>query len=336
MKKRSYLWLLTALLMMALCFGGCSDAGAADDEGPRKEQRDEKSDEESEEKKDDEESKSEEKKAEEKSESAVKKDYEKIESKEEKDEEKSESVEKKDEEKSESAEKKDEEKSESTEQSSEQAKTEEKVEQKPEGGSGTTDSAIVGKWVSGSIDSLRDKLLEELDGFDEMGEYVNFDRNKLQFRIYYEFAADGKMYYGMEEESLRATMDYVASCLIEGAKLYVTQLLKDSGVDMEFGDYLSAVGMSEEEFEKQMRDELYQYVDSSEVRAEGFYVVKNGRLYAVAASEGAENMDYTESLSYTVSGDKLTLLAYYNEDGQIKDNNVLDELISLPLTLTRE
>lgn len=131
-------------------------------------------------------------------------------------------------------------------------------------------------------------------------------------------------------------MDYVASCLIEGAKLYVTQLLKDSGVDMGFGDYLSAVGMSEEEFEKQMRDELYQYVDSSEVRAEGFYVVKNGRLYAVAASEGAENMDYTESLSYTVSGDKLTLLAYYNEDGQIKDNNVLDELISLPITLTRE
>lgn len=336
MKKKSYLWLLIALLAMALCFGGCSDNASSDDEETRKEQRDKKEDDEDD-KKDDDKSESDVKsevdaKTEESSGSAEKKSEEPSESVEKKSEESSESIEKKSEEPSGSVEKK-------TEESSEPAESTEVTEtpeQKPNGGITVSDQSIVGKWVSEPIDSLTDKLLDELGGFDEMKDYVNFDRKKIKFCIYFEFTADGRMIYGMDEESLGETMDYIATSLIDGVKVYIEKMFEESGMEMSFADYLKATGMSEEEFESELRDELYQYVDQDDMKEEGLYVVKNGRLYAAEASEGTVDVNHCESLSYTISGNKLTLLAYFDEDGQSQNVDVMDDLLKLPITLTRK
>ena len=169
-----------------------------------------------------------------------------------------------------------------------------------------------------------------------MGDYVNLDRNKIRFCIYFEFTADGKMIYGMDEENLGVTMEYIASSLIDGVKLYIDKMFKDAGMEMTFADYLAASGMSEEEFEKEMRDELYQYVDQEEMKEEGIYVVKDGRLYAAEASEGTVDVNHSESISYTISGNKLTLLAYFDENGQSQNVDVMDDLLKLPMTLTRK
>ena len=318
MKKKSYLWLLIALLAMALCFGGCSDNASSDEEETRKEQRDKKDDDD-----DDDDDK--------KSESDEKSESEEPSKSTEKTEESSESIETKSEEPSSSAEK-----SEEPSASKETTEVVETSEQNPNGGVSVTDQSIVGKWVSDPIDGLADKLLEELGGFEEMEDYVNLDRNKIRFCIYFEFTADGKMIYGMDEENLGVTMEYIASSMIDGVKLYIEKMFKDAGMEMTFADYLAASGMSEEEFEKEMRDQLYQYVDQEEMKEEGIYVVKDGRLYAAEASEGTVDVNHSESISYTISGNKLTLLAYFDENGQSQNVDVMDDLLKLPMTLTRK
>lgn len=311
MKRKSSLWILMVLLVFALAFGGCSDNGSVsgDDEDTRKEQTDRDRDAEEDDKDND----------------------------------RSDQDDDKDDNKSGRGDDDDKENNKQDDDKKDAEKEDDSKDKQPSNvtddqqGQGSEKNMLVGTWVSEPIDALTQEFMNGVNSgmgdLDGMEEYFSFDESKLVMKLQFMFDAADNVSVSLEEKSLSETLEYVLDTVTSSMKKYLDDTFKSAGLDMSAEDYMKQLGISWDEFVSGMREEVYDSIAANSMGQSGTYEVRDGRIFMADDKAGLANGD---SMSFEISGDKLTLLAYYNGAGELEDDSVWGGTITMPIVLYRQ
>ena len=172
----------------------------------------------------------------------------------------------------------------------------EKVEKK------TDAELIVGTWETEM--SMTDYYGDDMGELEGMEAYFDFD--KIKITMTFEFEEDGT--YTMSVDGDEAE---IKAILRDGFEKLLNDMLEGTGYTLE--DAAAEEGMTADEYLDALMEESFGSGDLIDVDDElGEYKVKNGKLYLVEDGDELDEGDYFE---YKLKGDKLTLVAEY-EDGE--------------------
>ena len=172
----------------------------------------------------------------------------------------------------------------------------EKVEKK------TDAELIVGTWETEM--SMTDYYGDDMGELEGMEAYFDFD--KIKITMTFEFEEDGT--YTMSVDGDEAE---IKAILRDGCEKLINDMLEGTGYTLE--DAAAEEGMTADEYLDALMEESFGSGDLIDVDDElGEYKVKNGKLYLVEDGDELDEGDYFE---YKLKGDKLTLVAEY-EDGE--------------------
>ena len=172
----------------------------------------------------------------------------------------------------------------------------EKVEKK------TDAELIVGTWETEM--SMTDYYGDDMGELEGMEAYFDFD--KIKITMTFEFEEDGT--YTMSVDGDEAE---IKAILRDGCVKLINDMLEGTGYTLE--DAAAEEGMTADEYIDALMEESFGSGDLIDVDDElGEYKVKNGKLYLVEDGDELDEGDYFE---YKLKGDKLTLVAEY-EDGE--------------------
>ena len=172
----------------------------------------------------------------------------------------------------------------------------EKVEKK------TDAELIVGTWETEM--SMTDYYGDDMGELEGMEAYFDFD--KIKITMTFEFEEDGT--YTMSVDGDEAE---IKAILRDGFEKLLNDMLEGTGYTLE--DAAAEEGMTADEYIDALMEESFGSGDMIDVDDElGEYKVKNGKLYLVEDGDELDEGDYFE---YKLKGDKLTLVAEY-EDGE--------------------
>ena len=172
----------------------------------------------------------------------------------------------------------------------------EKVEKK------TDAELIVGTWETEM--SMTDYYGDDMGELEGMEAYFDFD--KIKITMTFEFEEDGT--YTMSVDGDEAE---IKAILRDGFEKLLNDMLEGTGYTLE--DAAAEEGMTADEYLDALMEESFGSGDLIDVDDElGEYKVKNGKLYLV---EDGDELDEGTYYEYKLKGDKLTLVAEY-EDGE--------------------
>ena len=172
----------------------------------------------------------------------------------------------------------------------------EKVEKK------TDAELIVGTWETEM--SMTDYYGDDMGELEGMEAYFDFD--KIKITMTFEFEEDGT--YTMSVDGDEAE---IKAILRDGCVKLINDMLEGTGYTLE--DAAAEEGMTADEYLDALMEESFGSGDLIDVDDElGEYKVKNGKLYLFDRGDELDEDDYFE---YKLKGDKLTLVAEY-EDGE--------------------
>ena len=172
----------------------------------------------------------------------------------------------------------------------------EKVEKK------TDAELIVGTWETEM--SMTDYYGDDMGELEGMEAYFDFD--KIKITMTFEFEEDGT--YTMSVDGDEAE---IKAILRDGFENLLNDMLEGTGYTLE--DAAAEEGMTADEYLDALMEESFGSGDLIDVDDElGEYKVKNGKLYLV---EDGDELDEGTYYEYKLKGDKLTLVAEY-EDGE--------------------
>lgn len=172
----------------------------------------------------------------------------------------------------------------------------EKVEKK------TDAELIVGTWETEM--SMTDYYGDDMGELEGMEAYFDFD--KIKITMTFEFEEDGT--YTMSVDGDEAE---IKAILRDGFEKLLNDMLEGTGYTLE--DAAAEEGMTADEYLDALMEESFGSGDLIDVDDElGEYKVKNGKLYLFDEGDELDEGTYYE---YKLKGDKLTLVAEY-EDGE--------------------
>ena len=161
---------------------------------------------------------------------------------------------------------------------------------------------IVGTWETEM--SMTDYYGDDMGELEGMEAYFDFD--KIKITMTFEFEEDGT--YTMSVDGDEAE---IKAILRDGFEKLLNDMLEGTGYTLE--DAAAEEGMTADEYLDALMEESFGSGDLIDVDDElGEYKVKNGKLYLVEDGDELDEGDYFE---YKLKGDKLTLVAEY-EDGE--------------------
>lgn len=333
MKKKNSLWLLMMILAVVLAFGGCSDNGSVpgDNEDTQKEQRDLDRDGEGDDRNG---GKQEGNKQEDDKQEGNKQEDDKQEGNKQEDGKQEEGKQedgKQGDSKQEEGKQGDDKKAAQNDSDSEDqhpgSTTEDRKAQ------GSEENRLVGTWVSDPIDALARGFMVGMGDLGEYGEYLALDESKLIMRYRFVFDENGNVSASIDEKSYNETMVYVVETMEAGTKRYIEDTLKNAGLDMSVDEFMEMLGTTWDEFNKETREEAYSGIDTDSEEQVSVYEVRDGRIFMAGTRDELEN---TDSVSFEVSGDVLTLIAYYDVDGELVDDSVWGGILEMPIVFHRQ
>ena len=172
----------------------------------------------------------------------------------------------------------------------------EKVEKK------TDAELIVGTWETEM--SMTDYYGDDMGELEGMEAYFDFD--KIKITMTFEFEEDGT--YTMSVDGDEAEINAI---LRDGFEKLMNDMLEGTGYTIE--DVAAEEGMTADEYLDALMEESFGSGDLIDVDDDtGEYKVKNGKLYLFEEGDELDEGTYYE---YKLKGDKLTLVAEY-EDGE--------------------
>ena len=172
----------------------------------------------------------------------------------------------------------------------------EKVEKK------TDAELIVGTWETEM--SMTDYYGDDMGELEGMEAYFDFD--KIKITMTFEFEEDGT--YTMSVDGDEAE---IKAILRDGCVKLMNDMLEGTGYTIE--DAAAEEGMTADEYIDALMEESFGSGDLIDVDDDtGEYKVKNGKLYLF---DGGDELDEGTYYEYKLKGDKLTLVAEY-EDGE--------------------
>lgn len=177
----------------------------------------------------------------------------------------------------------------------------EKVEKK------TDAELIVGTWETEM--SMTDYYGDDMGELEGMEAYFDFD--KIKITMTFEFEEDGT--YTMSVDGDEAE---IKAILRDGFEKLLNDMLEGTGYTLE--DAAAEEGMTADEYLDALMEESFGSGDLIDVDDElGEYKVKNGKLYLFDEGDELDEGTYYE---YKLKGDKLTLVAEY-EDGETTEDS---------------
>ena len=175
-------------------------------------------------------------------------------------------------------------------------KDKDKVEKK------TDADLIVGTWETEM--SMTDYYGDDMGELEGMEAYFDFD--KIKITMTFEFEEDGT--YTMSVDGDEAE---IKAILRDGFEKLMNDMLEGTGYTIE--DVAAEEGMTADEYLDALMEESFGSGDLIDVDDDtGEYKVKNGKLYLFEEGDELDEGTYYE---YKLKGDKLTLVAEY-EDGE--------------------
>ena len=175
-------------------------------------------------------------------------------------------------------------------------KDKDKVEKK------TDADLIVGTWETEM--SMTDYYGDDMGELEGMEAYFDFD--KIKITMTFEFEEDGT--YTMSVDGDEAEINAI---LRDGFEKLMNDMLEGTGYTIE--DVAAEEGMTADEYLDALMEESFGSGDLIDVDDDtGEYKVKNGKLYLFEEGDELDEGTYYE---YKLKGDKLTLVAEY-EDGE--------------------
>ena len=173
---------------------------------------------------------------------------------------------------------------------------------KDKGEKKTDAELIVGTWETEM--SMTDYYGDDMGELEGMEAYFDFD--KIKITMTFEFEEDGT--YTMSVDGDEAE---IKAILRDGCVKLLNDMLEGTGYTLE--DAAAEEGMTADEYLDALMEESFGSGDLIDVDDElGEYKVKNGKLYLFEEGDELDEGTYYE---YKLKGDKLTLVAEY-EDGE--------------------
>ena len=183
------------------------------------------------------------------------------------------------------------------------------------GCSGGDKAKLVGKW------KCEKDVAEVINrgiaiGDENIAEYVSIDEFKIV--VYMEFNENDTFSMYADPASLDAAMDDMKEDLIEGLSKYMEDMIfEQTGLSLPVEEILELAGMTMDDLLAEIvTDDL---VDEmvSEIASEGKFKAEDGKLHTSAGLQ--YEVDPAVYETYTLEGDKLTLLEYVGDDADAND-----------------
>lgn len=174
---------------------------------------------------------------------------------------------------------------------------------------------LVGTWEA-EVD-LSEAISQEILGeVGDLGEYFTVADFKVTYIM--ELKSDSTYTTTLDEASVATAFDALMEDLMDGMVEFLEAEIENSGLDMTVEEMLTASGSSldtlKEELKASLEEEDVVEELIEETSEEGRFKVADGKLYMSAGLE--YNVDENVYDTYTLDGDKLTLVEHVGEDAE--------------------